>query len=63
LVLVQPVQLDDPVDGVKLPLLLKPQADMSLLTSSPLQWGHETRSSLPSTIVSNSLLHREHLNS
>jgi hypothetical protein len=65
LVLEQPEQLDEPEEGVKskLPLLLNPQVDMRRFTSSPLQRGHDTLSSLPNTMVSNSSLHFEHLNS
>jgi hypothetical protein len=61
LVLEQPVQPDDPDAGVKLPLLLKPQADMRRLTFVPLQWGQLTSSSLLKTRVSKASLQLAHL--
>jgi hypothetical protein len=60
LVLVQPEQPDEPVEGVKSTPLLKPQADMSLSSFSPLQWGQDTLSS-PKTRASNCSSHFKHL--
>jgi hypothetical protein len=60
-VLEQPAQPDEPEAGVKLPLLLNPQADIRRLTSSPLQWGQVTASSPRKTMASNSSLQLEHL--
>jgi hypothetical protein len=61
LVLVQPEQPDEPDAGVKVPLLLKPQADMRRLTSSLSHRGQVTCGSLPRTMVSNSSLQLAHL--
>jgi len=61
LVLEHPEQPDDPDAGVKLPLLLNPQADMSRWTSVPLQRGQLTSSSLLKTRVSKSLLQLAHV--
>jgi hypothetical protein len=57
----QVVQPDGPEEGVKLPLLLNPQADMSRSSLSALQWGQDTLSLLPKTKASNSSLHCRHL--
>jgi hypothetical protein len=52
---------DEPEVGVKLPLLLKPQADMSRSSLSRLQLGQDNLSSLPKTRASNSSLQFKHL--
>ena len=60
-VLEQEEQLDEPEEGVKSPLLLKPQADMRRSSLSRLQWGQDTLSSLPKMRASNSSLQFKHL--
>ena len=61
LVLEQTVQSEDPEEGVKLALLLNPQADIKRFTFSPLHWGQATLSLLLKTSASNSSSHFEHL--
>jgi hypothetical protein len=54
---------EDPLEGVKLPLLLKAQVDISLSRLVPLHLGQLTLSFDPSTSASKSLSHSLHLNS